>query len=617
MSLHSNRICLRVLTFLLFLLMAGGGAAAEPVTITSQTPYIDLAGNAEYLEDPTGKLTVEEVAAAADRFRPTKAGENINFTYSTSAFWLRLSVTGATSAPSNWILEISYPSLDWVDWYYPSDSGFQRMKSGDRNPFFLRDRPHRNIVFPVRVESGKAATYYLRIASEGTLAVPGRLWPNQSFQRESERSYLVLGIYFGTMAALLLYNLMLYLALRDRVLLQYVGYVAGFILGIASMNGLGVELLWPDSIWWANSSLVFGLGCAIFCAVMFARTFTNCAALSRRVDFALKASLLLAAATVLASLALPYRFATLLLSITALVFPPAAYYAGWLAWRCKVPGARYFLVAWALMLLTIATLAMRNFGWLPSTFLTNNGMQIGSMVEALLLSFSLADRYNRLAAERNAAQAEAINARESMVDTLRRSEQLLEQRVVERTRELEAANIELKQREKQLADMAHHDTLTGLSNRALLTDHLIRALARTERSGNPSGLALLEIDLDGFKEINDRYGHAAGDELLVEISNRLRSSVRASDLVARLGGDEFVVVLDAPGKEDELRRIAENMVGLVSTPIRLGDYGLVTVGASIGIAILEDKDTVATLMRRADRAMYAAKARGRGRYELA
>lgn len=618
-----DRYCSGVIGVLLTLLLLTGAASAatgtslNPVRIDGSMPYLDLAGQAEYLEDPTGKMSLTDAIRESGRFLPTRPGSNINFAYSTSAYWIRFAVAGSTNAPDNWILEISYPSLDYVDWYYPAGSGYLHMKSGDRNSFFGRERLHRNIVFPVLVEPGKAKTFYLRIASEGTLVVPARLWAEKSFQRDSEQSYLILGLYFGTMMALLIYNLMLYLVLRDIVLLQYVGYVAGFILGIASMNGLGVDLLWGDFPWWANSALVFGLSCAIFCATLFVRTFTNCPTLSPRTDIALKAALILAGATIIASLVLPYRIATLMLSVTGLVFPPAAYYAGWLAWRKKAPGARYFLLAWTLMLFTVAILAMRNFNWLPSTFLTNNGMQIGSLIETLLLSFALADRYNRLAAERNAAQAEVIAARESMVHALRKSEQMLEQRVATRTRELEMTNLELKEREKQLADMAHHDSLTGLANRALLNDYLTRTLARAKRQSDLPGMALMIIDLDGFKEINDRYGHAAGDELLIEIARRLKSDVRESDLVARLGGDEFIVVLEAPGTEEDVRRIASNLIGLVSTPIRLGEWEMVTVGASIGVARLENADSVTSLMQRADRAMYAAKSGGRGRYLMA
>lgn len=613
-SFHRDVLRL-VLTFLLLIMATAciAGVSLAPVKVGMATSHADIAGYAQYLEDPSGKMSLQEAMQASDRFQPSQAGENINFTYSRSAYWIRFAVRGEANIAPDWLLEIAYPSIDFVDFYYPKgDGGYGRTQSGDKNLFSERVRPHRNILFPVTIEAGAEKTFFLRVASEGTLTIPARIWSAQAFERSSEQSYLLLGAYFGTMLALMLYNLMLYLALRDVAILQYVGYVAGFILGIASMNGLGVDLLWGDRIWWADVSLIFGLSFAILCAALFVRTFTNCRSLSRRVDLVLKGSAALAAATVLASLFLPYRVGTMMLSVTALIFPPAAYYAGWLAWRRNVPGASYFLLAWALMLLTIATLSMRNFGWLPSTFLTNNGMQIGSLIEALLLSFALADRYNRLAKERNAAQADAIATRETMLKSLQQSEQMLERRVIERTRELEAANSALKARERQLDDMAHHDVLTGLANRALLNAHLNRIILAGNRKTPPPGIALMLIDLDGFKGINDIHGHAAGDTLLVDIAGRLRNSVRRSDLVARIGGDEFVVILEEPGTPQDVERVAANLIRLASTPVKLDDGMAVAVGASIGIAMLDAADSIASLMQRADRAMYAAKSNGRG-----
>ena len=170
----------------------------------------------------------------------------------------------------------------------------------------------------------------------------------------------------------------------------------------------------------------------------------------------------------------------------------------------------------------------------------------------------------------------------------------------------------LRAREGELQHLALHDPLTGLANRTLLADRLEHA--GTAR-GAPTGASLLLIDLDNFKAVNDRYGHAAGDQLLVTAANRLTQCVRAHDTVARLGGDEFAVLLAPPS--DSAETVARRILASLSAPILL-DGGRVQLSASVGIGdvLLQDHDAEGSsrAMRRADIAMYAAKAAGRNRW---
>ncbi|MDR3436505.1 diguanylate cyclase domain-containing protein [Telmatospirillum sp.] len=157
----------------------------------------------------------------------------------------------------------------------------------------------------------------------------------------------------------------------------------------------------------------------------------------------------------------------------------------------------------------------------------------------------------------------------------------------------------------ELRRLAHHDPLTGLPNRLLLDDRLEVAIGRAAR--NQTLLAVIFIDLDGFKQINDTYGHAVGDRVLVNVANRLRDCVRLSDTVARMGGDEFVAVLEQISDEREIRRLAAKVVGSVSLPVSL-DGIEVSVGASLGIAVYpKDGADAASLLDKADEAMYRAK----------
>jgi diguanylate cyclase (GGDEF)-like protein len=167
----------------------------------------------------------------------------------------------------------------------------------------------------------------------------------------------------------------------------------------------------------------------------------------------------------------------------------------------------------------------------------------------------------------------------------------------------------------QVRHQAGHDSLTGLPNARRIEDLSVAALSNARRHGY--GLAVLFVDLDLFKEVNDRLGHHAGDQLLVEVASRLRSAVRAGDTVARLGGDEFAVLLPHVVDSAEAEAVARRILDVLGEPLS-GPWGQAEVSASIGIAVSPDATgTFETLLRWADGAMYVAKADGRATYRLA
>ena len=207
-----------------------------------------------------------------------------------------------------------------------------------------------------------------------------------------------------------------------------------------------------------------------------------------------------------------------------------------------------------------------------------------------------------------------VTAQKEAADALRRARDELEVRVHERTAELQAEIVERRQAEARVHHMAYHDALTGLPNRALLAERLDRALSAARRDGLK--LALLFIDLDRFKTINDSLGHATGDHLLKEVARRLCRVVRASDTVARLGGDEFVVLVPGVRVPEECGLVGDKIIDVLAAPVEFEGRTL-HITPSIGICVYpDDGDDVASLMRMADAAMYHAKAAGRNNYQF-
>lgn len=173
---------------------------------------------------------------------------------------------------------------------------------------------------------------------------------------------------------------------------------------------------------------------------------------------------------------------------------------------------------------------------------------------------------------------------------------------------------ERKRVEQELTRLAFHDTLTGLPNRALFSDRLQQAVVRAERHDEP--LAVMFLDLDNFKVVNDSIGHEAGDRLLIAVADRLRGCLRTEDTVARFGGDELAVLIEGLSGHDEIVAIAERIASGLKPPISLAGRELF-VTASIGIAVAAPgEDDAESLLRKADLAMYRAKASGKAQYTV-
>ncbi|TQK10595.1 EAL domain-containing protein [Herbaspirillum sp. SJZ107] len=207
-----------------------------------------------------------------------------------------------------------------------------------------------------------------------------------------------------------------------------------------------------------------------------------------------------------------------------------------------------------------------------------------------------------------------VTAQHEAAEALRRARDELEVRVQERTAELQAEIVERRQAEARVHHMAYHDALTGLPNRALLAERLDRALLAARRDGRR--LALMFLDLDRFKTINDSLGHATGDHLLREVAQRLCRVVRASDTVARLGGDEFVVLVPGVRAAEECTLVGDKIIDVLAEPVSFEGRSL-HISTSIGICLYPDDGTdVDSLMRKADAAMYQAKAAGRNNYQF-
>jgi PAS domain S-box-containing protein len=421
----------RVLLGLLLAALAIAAAAAD-VRIGTAGSY-PLSHEFSYLIDPSQKLTFDDIAQPATqaRFRPLRpVGSGPNFGFDTAAIWLRVSVDAAAGAPRHWLLEVAYPPLDHLELYVPGPGGYAKQEAGDHLPFSSRAVAHRNHVLPVTLAPGES-TLYLRIQSEGAVIAPVTLWQERALWHHDQLAYSGLSLYFGLLAGLLVYNLLLFASIRDRVYLLYVAFVAGMALFQLSLTGIGLQFLWPGQRSWNIYAPAVGSAMASTFALLFARTFLSSAVRTPLIDRLMLlevAGFQLALAVMLFA---SYTWSNYMLQALVIAGVVTLMAAGAIGMRKDHPGARNFVIAWTVLLLGVLVLVLHNMGVLPSNQLTANAVVYGSALEMVLLSFALADRVN--VARRFKEQAQSrIAAEQALVQALSTSQEQLKATLKER-----------------------------------------------------------------------------------------------------------------------------------------------------------------------------------------
>lgn len=423
---------LSALAFALVLLLPLGGRAGE-VAIGNGGSY-PLSREFSFLEDRGGKLSLEELLQPAVQERFTAlpvAGAGANFGFTRSAIWLRVTLRTTADAPRAWLLEVAYAPLDHLELYAPGVTGYERQLAGDNLLFASRVIPHRNHVLPVTLAPGTTQTLYLRVQSEGAVTAPVNLWQPAALWQHDQAAYSALSLYFGLLVGLLLYNLLLFVSVRDTVYLVYALFVGGMALFQLALTGVGYQFLWPGQLWWNIHAPPIGTVTAATFGILFARSFLSSASRTPWID---KLLLLEAAGFVgalVVCIGVSYTASTFIITGLVLVTVITLIVAGVLGLRYDHPGARNFLLSWTVLLLGVAVLALHNMGTLPSNAFTANAVLIGSALEMVMLSFALADRMN--VARRFKQQAQTrIASEQAMVHALSVSQEQLRTSLEER-----------------------------------------------------------------------------------------------------------------------------------------------------------------------------------------
>jgi len=544
--------------------------SAAPLLLNDAFGEVDAWGAVTLLADPSGAWQPDDVLSRRAQFSMPR-GPHANLGVRRDAVWLHIAMQVPPGASGRWLLDIDYASLDRVDVYLLADGRLVHSgRLGDLQAFQSRPLKVRSHAMALALAPGQTYDVLLRVQTTSSMIAPIAFIKPERYHEREAGIQLFQGLMVGIGLCLLMYSVAQWLSRRDATFALYGLAVSGTTVFFFAYYGLGPQHLWGGSAWLTANMAPLSVLVSLVGGLMFLDRTLLVAQHNRRWSRAMRGAALVAGVAALSFVLglIDYRSAQLagtVLGPMPIVFGlPAAVARVRAGDRASV----YVVVGWGLYGVGIVIMAALLRGFVDSNLWTQHAFQIGSLIEMVMWQRVLAVRQEQL---RHAAE--------------------------HADREREA-----------LRSLAHTDPLTGLPNRRGLQLELENALTR---AGSPRLLGVYLLDLDGFKAVNDRLGHDAGDELLRSVAVRLRTPLRHRDVVARLGGDEFVVmVTDLPG-DDEARRLGHKLLEAFAAPFGVRGQAC-QVGLTIGYALAPlDGHDAASLLKRADAAMYAGKQAGK------
>ena len=599
---------------LLLVVAARLSAAAEPVVaVLAQGQHsLALEPYLQQLEDPAGDLGLEDLELdnldlanlKSAPWQPLPA-TGFNPGFSRSAWWLRVQLHNASPQPLQALLDTDSALADYLDLaLVRTDGHTEWTRTGDRRPFASRPLETRTVVLPVQLAPGEKVTLYLRQTSHDGLqeVLRPRLWQASAFTSKLQQEALLFGVYFGTITAIFLYNLFLYVSARERSMGLYLLYVAAIFGWAFTFRGYALQYVWPQWPTFNNQALpLFASLC--YCTIgLFALDYLQLKRAAPRWIYRTHCTLiLLNSATLILPLFGFYSlaFATSLpVGGVTLVLVNLFCVHLWL--RRDSRPARYFLLSFTLQAVGVALYYLRMLGWLQAGLVAEYSMQVGSFLQVLLLALGVADQMSTLKADKLKAEQQARAAQLALNTQLSIE-------VKQRTEELELAN-------RRLGELAITDELTGAFNRRHFNQVFEAEFAAHRRLKTP--FAFCMIDIDRFKQYNDQCGHQAGDEVLRQISQCLQEQLRRrKDCLFRLGGEEFAILLCVGQPPDQSLPFIEQLrqaIEQLGLPHPGNEAGVVT--ASFGLLTLDGDshlERAGDAYARTDALLYQAKAAGR------
>jgi diguanylate cyclase (GGDEF)-like protein len=545
-----------------FLFMGASAVRAEPIQLTA-VAAASLGMQAQVLVEEGAALSLAEVQA---RYRAGQfhAGTRpvLAFGIGARPVWVRLAVENPTGMPLPFRLTLGTTWIDRLDVYVLHGGGVSALwQTGDRHANAQGLTPAAGFVFEPVFAPGRSEIY-LRAETDDPLVLPMLLTSVDQGATSDRFMHYGYGFLYGFLIALAAYNAMLYAGFRKRGHLYYALYLVSFILLNMSYTGHGYAWWWPMAPGFQRYVILVLMVVSGCCGLLFASRFLALAERAPQVLRGVRLFSLGGLGLLALSLALDSQYGAALLAFSFIVLFTLCmvWLGGFAVYRRQSEGG-YFLAAALCGMLGAALTALCVWGWLPYNDLTYHGAEFGILLEATLLALAL-----------------AAQMRQS--DVARQSAEL----------------------------RARIDPLTGLNNRRAFLELAAPIWNTADRNERP--LSLMLLDIDHFKRINDQYGHAVGDLVLIEIANLLTRCCRAGDILSRWGGEEFVMLLPETHLE-QAGIFAERARQLICAERLLVKHHALTITASFGVVTYDQSMRLEDMVNKADERLYAAKANGR------
>ena len=549
---------------------AMASAQIESIFLDDQTPMVRAWPIVKILADPQKTLEIAEVLQLKDKFEaPKTAYETLGMR--TDAVWLRIPFSVSPESNGLWVFDAAYPVINSLEIYLVSNNTVVENKTlGNLQPRASRPLNSRTLSYGLRLKPGTNYELYLRVENTGAMILPITLSKISAFHAKALDEQMLQGLLSGLALCLLVYSLAQWVTLREHLFVKYAILIFGGLLFTLLQFGVGSQYVWHGNPWielhaGGLSALIAATGSFLFIEQALAGPDLK-PWLSR---------LMKIGACITIFFALCFSFDWINVGTVTIVVGTIGLTPALLGIPTAIVRARrgetigiYFLIAWVIYFVTTAIMVEVIKGRIGVNFWSIHSFQIGATIDMLAFMRVLGLRTKAL----QTAVAHARNERDNM------------------------------------HSLAHSDPLTGLPNRRSLN----MAIAEAVKHAKPEKiLAVYMLDLDGFKQVNDQYGHDVGDELLIAVAARLRSNLRETDIVSRLGGDEFVIMSTGLHSPIQAQELGEKLLKAFNYAFILSEQTC-RVGLTIGFALAPmDAHDANSLLKRADAAMYAGKQGGK------
>ncbi|MFJ7667224.1 diguanylate cyclase [Lysinibacillus sp. NPDC097195] len=562
---------------LLFPLTSHATELAKPIV---------LGKHYDIFRDPSKSIAIEDILSGQYDQSFEKSTDNYLFFWHTKdTIWLRLNVGDIIQdkQASYWFESVD--KLDNIEMYLVKDDGSYTVQKSGIAHIKEQKIHYRSNLFTITDPT--ITEIYVKLDGALPISLISYLSTTDSFIEKTISYKFFVGIFYGFMLALLIYNLFLFFSLKEKAYFYYVLYMCSFIFYQATMNSLDIEIagqFLPE--WFFLRSLVIGGNLLLIFMILFSTEFLELKKYLPKFYLIARGLLWVAILSLIAVFFIPnVAIVNNFTTIFAVALLSFLWLCGLLVWLKGQKMARFYLVGWTVLLGSVIVQALAFLSILPfHPRIFEDVPAIGATFEAIFLSLALGDKINLIKKEHQEMQ---------LVLT-----ETLEHKVQERTQELEKAKQELE-------NIANTDKLTQIPNRVRLDYVLDEALTLAHQQATP--LSIILLDIDYFKAVNDEFGHQVGDLVLVNAAALFKDSIRAQDTLGRWGGEEFLVICPETTLQEAVQ-LAETLRQ------RLENHTFPIVQrktSSFGVAAYIQDDNVTTMLTRCDQALYQAKNNGR------